>query len=277
MIMNDNDNEWYNVGAPNMLPAVLCCAEEKENRQCGWAEMSRECFRLLCVALLRLLVHVRVRSSLMSLQTGGSTASCIRLKAARSFGSSQKSSKQRCGDKTAFYLFARHTHTHTHEQKHPEKPLPPSCFNNCSGCIRPEPVLVQSSCFETLKDRRFSLCLSRACHGKIFVFIYKWFSRAPCNSNDVLSQKVQISADFLQCKNVRTLFRSFDENADGTVSQHEFRKGIANLGAKRNGWKRFQKRNAFKLWILSDVLRKQLFDPPLVRSYSSLFNFAKTD
>lgn len=28
----------------------------------------------------------------------------------------------------------------------------------------------------------------------------------------------------------RTLFRSFDENADGTVSQHEFRKGIENLG-----------------------------------------------
>ena len=28
----------------------------------------------------------------------------------------------------------------------------------------------------------------------------------------------------------RTLFRSFDENADGTVSQNEFRKGIANLG-----------------------------------------------
>ena len=123
--------------------------------------MSRECFRLLCVALLRLLVHVRVRSSLMSLQTGGSTASCTRLKAARSFDSSQRSSKQRCEDKTAFYLFARHTHTH--EQKHPEKLLPPSCFNNCSGCIRPEPVLVQSSCFETLKDRRFSLCLSRAC------------------------------------------------------------------------------------------------------------------
>ena len=28
----------------------------------------------------------------------------------------------------------------------------------------------------------------------------------------------------------RTLFRSFDENADGTVSQHEFRKGVRNLG-----------------------------------------------
>ena len=36
------------------------------------------------------------------------------------------------------------------------------------------------------------------------------------------------------------LFRSFDENADGTVSQHEFRKGITNLGecglkTKKNG------------------------------------------
>jgi hypothetical protein len=130
--------------------------------------MSRECFRLLCVALLRLLVHVRVRSSLMSLQTGGSTASCTRLKAARSFDSSQRSSKQRCEDKTAFYLFARHTHTH--EQKHPEKPLPPSCFNNCSDAfvsslswynhpasrlsriddspyVCPEPVLVKCSFF----------------------------------------------------------------------------------------------------------------------------------
>ena len=165
--MNDNDNEYNWCAKHAARCAVLCWG--KENRQCGWAEMSRECFRLLCVALLRLLVHVRVRSSLMSLQTGGSTASCTRLKAARSFDSSQRSSKQRCEDKTAFYLFARHTHTH--EQKHPEKPLPPSCFNNCSGCFRPEPVLVQPSCFETLKDRRFSLCLSRACLGKMFVFL----------------------------------------------------------------------------------------------------------
>eukprot|EP01048_Picozoa_sp_COSAG05_P029753 COSAG05_NODE_9963_length_590_cov_1.201629_2_plen_81_part_01 len=31
-------------------------------------------------------------------------------------------------------------------------------------------------------------------------------------------------------KNMRTLFRKFDENADGTVSQHEFRAGLTHLG-----------------------------------------------
>lgn len=40
-----------------------------------------------------------------------------------------------------------------------------------------------------------------------------------------ISEKMEAKA-----KNVRTLFRSFDENADGTVSQHEFRKGLDNLG-----------------------------------------------
>jgi Ca2+-binding EF-hand superfamily protein len=40
-----------------------------------------------------------------------------------------------------------------------------------------------------------------------------------------ISEKMEAKA-----RNVRSLFRSFDENADGTVSQHEFRKGLSHLG-----------------------------------------------
>ena len=75
----------------------------------------------------------------------------------------------------------------------------------------------------------------------------------------------------MQCKNVRTLFRSFDENADGTVSQHEFRKGIANLGAKRNGSKRFQNEtlSSFGFYLMcceSSSLILLLSDPILLFS-----------
>ena len=37
-----------------------------------------------------------------------------------------------------------------------------------------------------------------------------------------------------KCKNMRTVFRKFDENSDGTISHHELRKGLTQVGIELN-------------------------------------------
>ena len=50
----------------------------------------------------------------------------------------------------------------------------------------------------------------------------------PAQGTEVFRRIVpQLEAKF---SNFRSVFRKFDENHDGTLSQHEFRKGLQNCG-----------------------------------------------